>query len=266
MEAKTCKKTTDQTKVKNKTVKKKVKNSETQVTVASEKQKFVKIPDINTLRKDALIQLKVEERLKQLQENDKPGKVKSLRGGSVEVMVQNKIKWPHKYVLLGSSKERISYDQLSILQWVAGFCHNMKEEKNSDSKDFVLDYLVSLLDDTQDFFWEAAKASHMVHLYRMEQGKIASYSQVEKIDRIRRANGQRHIHRSNYSQSNKKNYQKSQKAMPCQYLNQGTCSHYTRGVRYNHVCSACFSNGKMFPHAEVDCKNKLKKLPASKNE
>ena len=107
-----------------------------------------------------MLQLKVEQRLKELQENDKPGKVKWLRGGSVEIMVQNKVKWPHDYVLLGSSKERISYDQLSVVQWVAGFSRIMKERKNSDSKDFMLDYLMSLLDDVQDFCWEVAKASH----------------------------------------------------------------------------------------------------------
>ena len=47
------------------------------------------------------------------------------------------------------------------------------------------------------------------------------------------------------------------------YFNQGTCSHNkshdTRGVRYIHVCSVCFANGKTFPHSETDCKNKLKK-------
>ena len=271
MEEKSCKKTSDQAKVKNKTVKtKKVKNSETPVTVASQSKHLATVPDLNTLRQDALIQLKVEERLKQLQENDKPGKIKSLRGGAVEVLVQNKVKWPHEYVLSGSSKERVSYDQLSVLQWVAGFCRIMKEEKNSDSKDFMLDYLVSLLDDAQDFSWEAAKASHAVLLCRMEQGEVANYSQVEKIDRIRRANAQRHTHPSSHSQFHKKNFQKTQKAMPCHYFNQGTCSHTkshdTRGVRYNHVCSVCFSSGKMFPHPEIECKNKLKKISTSKNE
>ena len=81
MEEKTCKKNSDQTKIKNKTVKKKVKNSETPVTVASESKQLGTVPDLNTLRPDALIQLKVEERLKQLQEGDKPGKIKSLGGG-----------------------------------------------------------------------------------------------------------------------------------------------------------------------------------------
>ena len=81
MEEKTCKKTSDQTKVKNKTVKKKVKNSKTPVTVAPESKHLGTVPDLNTLRQDAMIQLKVEERLKQLQESDKPGKLKSLGVG-----------------------------------------------------------------------------------------------------------------------------------------------------------------------------------------
>ena len=191
-----------------------------------------------------------------------------MRGGSVEVMVKHKVKWPHEYILSGSNKERVSYDQLSVVQWVAGFCRIMKEEKNSESKEFMLDYLVSLLDDAQDFSWEVAKASHAVLLCRMEQGEIENYSQIDKIDRIRRANAQRHTYSN--SQFHKKSVKKIQKVMPCHYFNQGTCSHSkshdTKGVRYNHVCSACFSNGKNFPHAEVQCKNKLMKIPVSKNE
>ena len=140
MEAKSCKKTSDQSKTKNKTVKK-VKHSETPVTVAPEVKNSLQIPDLNMLRQDALIQLKVEQRLKEIQEADKPGKIKSSRGGSVEVLVKNKVKWPYEYILSGSSKERISCDHLSTVQWVAGFCRIMKEETNSNVKDCMLDYL-----------------------------------------------------------------------------------------------------------------------------
>ena len=142
------------------------------------------------------------------------------------------------YILSGLNKERVSYDQLSVVQWVAGFCRIMKEEKNVDSKEFMLDYLVLLLDDAKDFSWEAAKASHAVLLCRMEQVEIENYSQIEKTDRIWRANAQRHIHPN--SQFHKKSLQKSQKLMPCHYFNQGTCSHSRShdGVRYNHVCTA----------------------------
>ena len=111
-------------------------------------------------------------------------KLKSLRGGSVEVLVLNRVKWPHEYVLSGNSKERISYDQLSVTQWVAGFGRIMKEEKNSEINDSMLDYLVALFDDANDFSWDATKASHAVLLCRMEQGEIGNYNEVEKIDRI----------------------------------------------------------------------------------
>ena len=72
--------------------------------------------DLNALRHDALIQLKVEQRLKELQETEKQGKLNSVRGGLVEVMVKHRVKWPHEYILLGSNKERVSYDQLSVVK------------------------------------------------------------------------------------------------------------------------------------------------------
>ena len=106
----------------------------------------------------------------------------------MEVIVPNRIKWPHEYVLSGSQKERVSYDQLSVTQWMAGFCRIMKEEQNSQNQKFMLDYLISLLDDANDFSWDAAKASHAVLLCRMEQGEVVSYQETDKIDRIRRAN------------------------------------------------------------------------------
>ena len=90
-------------------------------------------------------------------------------------------------------KKRVTYDQLSTVQWVTGFCRIMRDESNSKSKDCMLDYLIALLEDAQDFSWDVAKASHAVLLCRMEQGEIKSFQQVDKIDRVRRANVQRHV-------------------------------------------------------------------------
>ena len=49
----------------------------------------------------------------------------------------------------------------------------MREEQNLKNKDAMLDNLLKLLDDSNDFSWSAAKASHAVVLCRMEQGKIS---------------------------------------------------------------------------------------------
>ena len=141
------------------------------------------IPHLQELRQDIYIQTQVEKRLKDLADSVKSGNCKqnSLRGGPVEVIVPNRIKWPHEYVLSGSQKERVSYDQLSVTQWMAGFCRIMKEEQNSQNQKFMLDYLISLLDDANDFSWDAAKASHAVLLCRMEQGEVVSYQEPTKL-------------------------------------------------------------------------------------
>ena len=127
----------------------------------------------------------------------------------------------------------------------------------------MLDYLVALFDDANDVSWDVAKASHAVLLFRMDQVEIKTYSEIEKIDRGRRANAQRHHFPNLSGQNSKKFNHKNSKSMPCQYYNQGSChqlkTHESRGVIYRHICSACFNNGKSFPHPENECKNKARK-------
>ena len=43
-------------------------------------------------------------------------KIKSQRGGSFDVFVANRIKWPHEYVLAGGTKDMVTYNQLSPIQ------------------------------------------------------------------------------------------------------------------------------------------------------
>ena len=57
----------------------------------------------------------------------------------------------------------------------------------------MLDYLIALLDDSNYFSWQAAKASHAVLLCRMEQGEVTGWSDTEKINQIKCANAQRHV-------------------------------------------------------------------------
>ena len=91
----------------------------------------------------------------------------------------------------------------------------------------MLDFLVSLMDDATDFSWHVAKASHAVLLCTMEQGEIQDYSQIDKIDRIRRVNAQKHVPPvgSKFSHNDKKSVTKVIKSMPCIYYNQNSCTH-----------------------------------------
>ena len=228
-----------------------------------------KLPDLHSIRHTRLIQDQVEECIRQLSNSDKKGtdpRIKSQSGGSVDIFVKEKVKWPHEYVLAGSTKDRVSYNQLNITQFMAGFCQIMREESCQTTKDHMLDYIISLLDDSNDFSWQAAKASHTVLLCRMEQGKVTSWSQTDKIDRIRRANAQKHLSSSQAVFSNQKfkknvSVQKSQKSMPCVFFNDNSCNyskhHETKGFFYRHICSSCFAqDGKISTHSALDCKQK----------
>ena len=117
--------------------------------------------------------------------------MKSQRGGKVEVLIKNRVKWPHEFVLSGTNKERITYDQLNVTQWVAGFGRTIREESDPELKAHMLEYMIALMDDANDFSWSSAKASHAVLLCHMEQGEVTSYADMVAIERIRRANAQK---------------------------------------------------------------------------
>ena len=137
----------------------------------------------------------------------------------------------------------------------------MREEVNLKNLEFMLDYMINLLEDATDFSWAAAKASHAVLLCRMEQGEVKDWTDVEKIDRIRQAHAQRHV--SAGMGSNLKGQDRSQsgpaKFTPCIYYNKHACSqnrtHETKGVLYRHICSASWAaDNKAYGHSQVDCR------------
>ena len=73
------------------------------------------IPPPSRLREKARIQEEVQSRLRHLADNIKPGmtKLKSQRGGSVDVFVNHKVRWQNEFVLSGQNKDRVTYNQLS---------------------------------------------------------------------------------------------------------------------------------------------------------
>ena len=268
LEKKDTKKDSDPKKKKSSN-KKKVSPQMAPVILPPQQHPTLNMPNLTDIRNDAFIQSQVDQRLKDLTNPDRTGtKITSLRGGPVEVVVPNRVKWPQEFVLSGFKKERIQYDQLTVVQWVAGYCRILREEQNPQVKEHMIDYLIALMEDAHDFSWDAARASHAVLLCRMEQGEVKNYTETEKLDRIRRANAQRHVFSSTNEGQNSQKKLKS-KVLTCSYYNQGTCvhqkSHDTKGVTYRHICAFCFQqSGKTFNHSEQNCRNKNKKF--SKNE
>ena len=47
----------------------------------------------------------------------------------MDVFVKHRAKWPHENVLAGNNKEHVTYDQLTMGQWMVGFYRAIRERK-----------------------------------------------------------------------------------------------------------------------------------------
>ena len=147
------------------------------------------------LLKSSCLQRKVDKRLRDLsQSSHSAGKLKykSQRGGDIDVKVRHRVHWPHEAILGGVNRQRVGYDQLSLTQWIQGFCCNVLEEKSESMKEIMISYLGDLMEDATDLSWQGVKAAHAVLLCEMERGSLR-WEDTERIDRVRRAHAQKHV-------------------------------------------------------------------------
>ena len=157
----------------------------------------VEIPSLSELRVSNKVQKQIDKKIAQLgkvhrEGNDQGEKIKSQRGGPVDVVVRHKVPWPHEHILGGPTRQRVTYDNLSLTQFVQGFVKNVLDEPNQKSRDKMLAYLGDLMEDATDFTWANAKAAHAVLLCEMERG-VLTWADTSRIERIRRAHAQKQV-------------------------------------------------------------------------
>ena len=208
------------------------------------------LPSLNSLKQSKQIQQQVDARLQELHTISQQGKFKSQRGGGEIVWCKKEIPWPQNSILSGSTKSRVSYDNLTMAQWVSGFSTIIREEQNVITKNFMLEYLSDIMDDCNDFGWQSGKGAHAVLLCKMEDNNV-DWHETSKIDRIRRVHAQK-IPNLQGRRTNK------EKSVPCKYFQKGSCGqksdHENNGQMYLHVCATCFASGKSHPHTAKKCR------------
>ena len=148
--------------------------SKKQVLSSDESSDDSDFPSLSDIKSSKAVQKKIDRSIDNLdsthipQGNDHAQKLKSKRGGPVEVVVK-----------------------LSLTQFIQGFVKNIIDQEDRDCKDKMLHYLGDLMEDATDFSWSSAKSAHAVLLCEMERGSVDWFN-TDRIDRIRRAHAQRH--------------------------------------------------------------------------
>ena len=130
------------------------------------------IPSLDFLTASDTMQARVDDRIKELQAMHPQGKFKSQRGGSDTYWCKREVPWPQNHILSGTSKSRVTYDNLSMAQWVSGFCAIIRDESNVQEKNNMLNFVADLMEHCHNFGWQSAKGAHAVVLCHMEKNKV----------------------------------------------------------------------------------------------
>ena len=57
------------------------------------------------------------------------------------MVIRHKVPWPHEHILGGPTRQRLTYDSLSLTKFIQGFVKNVFDESCQKSKEKMLHYL-----------------------------------------------------------------------------------------------------------------------------
>ena len=69
----------------------------------------------------------------------------------MDVTVKHKVAWPHEHIFSGINCSRITYDQLSLCQWVQGFCKNVLVDSCHTKREKMIAYMADLMENVNNF-------------------------------------------------------------------------------------------------------------------
>ena len=171
-------------------------------------------------------------------------KIKSKRGDNVDVIVSKRVPWPHDTVLGGSSRQCMSYDQLTWCQWVQGFARNILEEKSQKTRENMLNYFSDLMEDANDFSWHGTKVAHALLMCDMERG--LSLGMILPV-----------LPKSMFKTFGKNGEMVNKRPKFCKLYQSGACAfakdHDSNGKLHSHSCANCFDKSRQLNHPEKDC-------------
>ena len=216
------------------------------------------IPNLQSLRQNPVISHAVNDLLAtydgRAQQELSQGKPQSAkRSGRFNthdtIATQPQLRWPNEGFHASSGKKRLTYDELSLPQWVAGQLTNIYAITDPGlMKQAILQMTLAIRDATS-LPWPAVRAAWASSMHEIEDGTLtwANSTQwaINRLSASQIALAQPQT--SAISSTSKR---------PCRYYNDATCSHEGHHGPYAHICAFCYKQGKQFAHPEHKCNGK----------
>ena len=159
-------------------------------------------------------------------------------------------RWPNEGFHGQTGKNKVTYDDLTLPQWVTGQLTNIYHMKDQTTARQALLQVILGMKDATSLPWTAVRNAWATSLHDLEEGHLAWDNSTQwAINRLRA---------SQISMANSQVTHPTQPKKICKFFNEGVCSHDSSHGGYRHCCSFCDKQGKNFNHPEIKCMNKNK--------
>ena len=180
------------------------------------------------------------------------------------------LRWPNKSCVIGTARKHVTFDELSLGQFVIGFVNNVMDTQHLPTLKNMLSELVETVKLVENISWPIARGAFAASILKIEDESITWNDTPFLAD-----------HRLTYSQSavfvgsttmspcpsRITPGNESIKKIACKWYNEGTCPHSadqldtTGTTLFKHVYLYCFKSLKRSnAHVEGDCLNKKKSV------
>ena len=235
-------------------------------------------PTLDTLRSNPLIQQLVEERMAALEAKMKleiqGGMQRRRKSGRYNVAdtphITPHLRWPNETCVIGTARKRVTFDELSLGQFVIGFINNVMDTQHVPTMKHMLTELVETVKLAENISWPIARGAFAASMLKIEDESIA-WSDTRTLADQRLTYSQSAVFAGSTTMSPRGPPAAGNgtiKKIACKWYNEGTCPHSadhldTSGTTlFKHVCLYCFKTLKRSnAHVEGDCLNRKKVIP-----
>lgn len=169
--------------------------------------------------------------------------------------------WPHEQGIYDDAGVPLTYDKLTMSQFVQGYILNIKKSPQSEKAD-RLDFLQALMQDADRFPWDLVRNFYAIFLQQVEQGNMTWGSSSEQIRELR----MRHLYLTPAPATQRPTPPRGAAAKQrkgntsvvacCPAYNTAKGCHKTPGHDgLRHACSHCYKHLKRhFVHSKAECR------------
>ena len=221
------------------------------------------VPSVRDLRNNIDVGREVDRRLAELEEEDDATgqrlssvRIRGKRSGAARTVkdtVINDIDWPHFHIYTSPGADAMTFDRLTIPEFVYGFLHMIDQPDARLDRAVMWDILKGMMEDATEYPWHNVRDFYWVVGSHVENDRL-SWTDNVPIQKLRAKHAQKH------SISPKKQGTTStrqQKLRYCGLFQTGNCPEKADHDGQKHMCAYCYkARGTPYSHPESECRRK----------